>query len=662
VDQTSAIIATGLPEGSRPARPGSRWLGVLRTPVGACACLGLLLVLALAVVAPLLWSARANTTDIAGMLQGPSARHWAGTDNLGRDIFFRVLVASRLSIELALLATAITVLAGLLLGTAGVLLGRRAARLVTSVVNIAVAFPGILLALFFAVIFGVGAKGAVLAIGVAGAPAFARLAQTLVAGIEQRDFVAAARIAGVGRIRVLLRHVLPNIAEPLIVNAAIGAGGALLAFASLSFLGLGVQPPSYDWGALLGAGLAGIYEEPIAALAPGIAVILAGLAFNLFGEALAKGIGLTTTLSRAPLGRVRRQPEVSEAVESVVDSAGPVLEVEDLVVTLPGHGAPISPVRGVGFRIERGEAVGVVGESGSGKSLTALAVTRLIEEPGQVTATRLRFQGTDLLTGPVRAHRRLLGTGLAMVFQDPMTSLNPTRRIGRQLAEASQRHDGLSRSAALAKAVDRLRAVRVPAAQRRAKQYPHEFSGGMRQRAMIGMGLMGKPALIVADEPTTALDVTVQRQVLDLLESIRRSDSVALLLISHDVAVVGQVCDRVLVMYAGQIVEDLSAADLATAARHPYTRALVAAVPDMRTELGSPLAVIPGRAPDPARFPEGCAFAPRCPLATDRCRTEQPPLETDAVGGRVACWHAGPAPADDVAEERNAMSAAGRHE
>jgi peptide/nickel transport system permease protein len=632
----------------RRPRSGARWVAVLRTPVGASASLGLLAVLVLAVVAPMLWSRQATRTDVAAMLQGPSARHWAGTDNLGRDIFFRVLVATRLSIELALLATVITVVAGLVLGTAGVLFGRRASRLVSAVVNIAVAFPGILLALFFAVVFGVGAKGAVLAIGFAGAPTFARLAQTLVAGVEQRDYVAAARIAGVSRVRVLLRHVLPNVAEPLIVNTAIGAGGTLLAFASLSFLGIGVQPPAYDWGQLLGAGLTGIYEQPVAALAPGIAVIVAGLAFNLFGEALAKGIGLTATLGRVPLAQVRKRP----AGAAVVDDGGPVLDVSDVVVTLPGHGGPISPVRGVGFRIERGEAVGVVGESGSGKSLTALAVTRLIEEPGQVTAGRLRFLGTDLLSGTARAHRHLLGTGLAMVFQDPMTSLNPTRRIGRQLAEVAQRHDGLSRQAALALAVDRLKAVRVPAAHRRARQYPHEFSGGMRQRAMIGMGLMGRPALIVADEPTTALDVTVQRQVLDLLQSIRREDSVALLLISHDVAVVRQVCDRVLVMYAGRIVEDLPAAQLGRSARHPYTRALVAAVPDMRTDLDRPMAVIPGRAPDPAQFPPGCAFAPRCPLATERCRVEEPPLETDADGRRVACWHA----ADSVAT----MAAVGR--
>jgi len=612
-----------------------RWLGVLRTPVGLGAGLLLAVVLVLAVIAPPLWGDRANAVDTEHILQGPSGAHWAGTDNLGRDLFYRVLVATRLSVELALLATLIAVAAGLLLGTAPLLLGRRGGRFVGAVVNVAVAFPGLLLALFFAVVFGVGMKGAVLAIGFSGAPAFARLAQTLVAGVVGRDFVAAARIAGAGRLRVLLRHVLPNVGEPLVVNATIGAGGALLAFAGLSFLGLGVQAPRYDWGRLLGEGLSAIYVHPVAALAPGVALIVAGLAFNLFGEAVAKGIGLTTS-GPALLGRVAA-PATTEA-DIPHESAGDlVLDVQDLSVSFPG----VRPVRGVSFSVGRGEAVGVVGESGSGKSLTALAIARLIEEPGRVDAARLAFLGTDLRSGGPRTHRHLLGTSLAMVFQDPMTSFNPARRVGAQLAEPARVHQGLSRSAARARAVDRLRAVRVPAAERRARQYPHEFSGGMRQRAMIGMGLMGNPALIVADEPTTALDVTVQRQVLRLLESIRAADDVALLLISHDVAVVAQVCDRVLVMYAGRIVEELPALELHTAARHPYTRALIAAVPDMRTDLHRELPVIPGRPVDPAHVPVGCAFAPRCPLASDRCRAEDPPLAGDAAGRRVACWHAG---------------------
>jgi peptide/nickel transport system ATP-binding protein/peptide/nickel transport system permease protein len=612
------------------SRGNPAWRAVLRTPVGAGAAGLLGAVLLLAVLAPVLWSGRANAVDTRRLLQGPSAEHWMGTDNLGRDIFFRVLVATGPSIGLALLATAVGVLLGLLLGSAPMLVGTRLGRLVTAAVNIAVAFPGLLLALFFAVVFGVGRTGALLAIGLAIAPGFARLTQTLVAKVEGMDFVAAARIAGLGRFRLLVRHVLPNIADPLAVNATVAAGGTLLAFAGLSFLGLGVQQPDYDWGRLLGEGLPGIYLRPAAALAPGVAVVVAGLAFNLFGEAIAKGLRQRTRTVRVRSGRRQVTPDL------VVGDEAHVLVVDGLRVGFPG----VTPVRGVSFTLRRGEAVGIVGESGSGKSLTALAIAALIEEPGQVRAERLEFLGRDLRGGVGRAHRHLLGTSFAVVFQDPMTSFNPTMRIGRQLAEVAEEHQGMGRGQALARAVDRLRAVRVPAAERRARQFPHEFSGGMRQRAMIGMGVMGAPALIVADEPTTALDVTVQRQVLALLASIRAADEVALLLISHDITVVGQVCDRVLVMYAGRVVEELPADELRTHARHPYTRALIAAVPDMNTDRDRPLAVIPGRPADPAAFPAGCAFAPRCPLADDECTRSDPELVADAAGRRVACWHA----------------------
>ena len=233
----------------------TRWGSVVRTPMGAATTALVVAMLLLAVLAPLLWGDRASAIDTNAIQQDPSAEHLLGTDALGRDIFYRVLVATGLSIGLALLASAIGVVLGTVLGSAPSVLPRRAARVVIAFVNIAVAFPGLLLALFFAVIFGVGTTGAVLAIGLAIAPSFARLAQTLSASVEGRDFVAAARVAGVGRLRLLLRHILPNIAEPLVVNATIGAGGALLAFAGLSFLGIGVQAPAYDWGRLLGEGL-----------------------------------------------------------------------------------------------------------------------------------------------------------------------------------------------------------------------------------------------------------------------------------------------------------------------------------------------------------------------------------------------------------------------
>ncbi|GGM85898.1 peptide ABC transporter ATP-binding protein [Lentzea pudingi] len=597
-----------------------RRLTVLRSPVGASSAVLLTVLVALAIFAPILWGDRAAAIDTDALQQGPSAGHLLGTDQLGRDIFYRVLVATRLTIGLALLATVIGVTTGLVLGSIPSVLPRWAARIVTSAVNIAVAFPGLLLALFFAVIFGTGTIGAVLAIAFAIAPSFARLTQTLTASVSGRDFIAAAKVCGVGRFRLLTRHVLPNIAEPLVINATLAAGSALTAFAGLSFLGIGVQAPSYDWGRLLGEGLNRIYISPAPALGPAIAVVVAGLAFNLFGEAAAAGH------RDQPRGAVAPRPRAGGQ-----EPEDGLLTVRNLHVTFPGG---ITPVRGVSFTVHNGEMIGVVGESGSGKSLTALAVSRLVEHPGTVTADTLQFNGKPLEKTPDRE----LGTRLAMVFQDPMTSFNPTKRIGRQLAEVSEVHQGFTRKAAFNKAVDRLKAVRIPDPERRAKQYPHEFSGGMRQRAMIAMGLMGEPQLVIADEPTTALDVTVQKEVLKLLARIRKDRSAAVLLISHDITVVAQTCDRVLVMYAGRIVEELPTDELFTAARHPYTTALLKAVPDLDTDRNAPLAVIPGRPPEPGEIGKGCPFAPRCPLATDQCWEEEPELRSFQPGHQVACW------------------------
>lgn len=568
---------------------------MLRSPLGATALALLTLVLLTAIFAPLIWGEQADVRDTSNLLAGPSAEHLIGTDNLGRDLLLRTLVATQLSIVLALCAICVSVGIGLFLGAAPFLLGNVLARPLIWFTGIAVAFPGLLLALFFAAIFGSSATSAVFAIGLAGAPSFARLCQNLIGGIEARDFIAAARVGGVGRFRVLFRHVFPNIGEPLIVNATIGAGGALLAFAGLSFLGIGVQPPEYDWGRLLMDGVRGIYVNPLAALAPGAAVVIAGLAFNLVGESAARTLGISDeaildSVRRRVRRRTRPTPNPIAAVERL-KSDGPVLEVEGLRVTFPTAGEPVQAVRGVSFSVREGEIVGIVGASGSGKSMTALAVAQLVAEPAYVEATTLRFLGTELRTANKGRLRRLLGTSLAMVFQDPMSSFNPTMRMGDQLAEVATEHAGLSRSEARRRAIDRLAAVRITQPARRVRQYPYEFSGGMRQRAMIGMGLMVTPRLIIADEPTTALDVTVQSQVLALLRAIRDENGASILFISHDISVVAELCDRVLVMNAGEIVEELRATELSSAT-HPYTRALLAAVPHMGTDLTRPLATL----------------------------------------------------------------------
>ncbi|MGP3931729.1 dipeptide/oligopeptide/nickel ABC transporter permease/ATP-binding protein [Nonomuraea sp. KM88] len=581
------------------------------------------LMAALAVAGPIIWGEAAERIDAGAILQGASAEHPLGTDNLGRDLLARVLVAGRFSLALALAATLIGAVAGILLGTLPSVLPRRAARLATGTVNALVAFPGLLLAMFTAVVAGLGARGAVLGIGAAIAPGFARLTQTLAATVAGADYVSAARMLGVPRRRILARHVLPNIAEPLILNLTQALGGALLGLAGMSFLGLGVQPPSFDWGRLLFDGFSRIYVTPEVALGPAAAVALAGIGFNLLGDALARAAARTT---------VRRAEEPpAPPPEPGEPDPGAVLDVRDLTVTFPG-GA--TPVRGLSLTVAPGEVVGLVGESGSGKSLTAAAVGGLVPYPGKVTHSRLHLGGKDVAT----LSDKELGTSLAMVFQDPLAALNPALRVGGQLAEVAVVHEGASRAEARRRAVDRLGQVHLPEPERRAAQHPHELSGGMRQRAVIAMGLMGTPRLIIADEPTTALDVTVQRQILRLLREVVEETGAATLFISHDIAVVGQLCDRVVVMYAGRVVEELPADRLAEGAAHPYTRALIASLPDLDTDRSKPLAGIPGTQPAPDQVGPGCAFAPRCSLATGRCATQRPELVAHGPRRRVACW------------------------
>lgn len=584
----------------------------LRTPIGVTALTACLLVALVAVLGPVLLGDRAAQVDTDAINQGSSAAHLLGTDQLGRDIAARVVVATRLTLRLTLMAAVIGVGGGLLLGVAPAVVGRRLGRLITATVGVLVAFPGLLFLLFLATIFGVGSTGAVFAVGLAMVPPMARLVQNLTASIAGSDYVAAARILGVGRFRMVVRHLLPNIAEPSVLFATQATGGILVAFSGLSFLGLGVQPPQYDWGRLLNEQLNRIFVNPAAALAPGAAVVLTGLMFGLVGEVLAQAGG-----RRAPQApETTPQEELGTPHEPAVEhDGGALVRARDLRVTFPGGR---QAVRGISLDIGAGEAVGLVGESGSGKSLSALALADLVPHPGLVSAAALGFDGHDLRADP------RLGTELAMVFQDPMASLNPALRVGLQLAEVAEVHLGASRAEATARAVDRLDAVRIATPGRRARQRPHEYSGGMRQRAVIAMGLMGKPKLIIADEPTTALDVAVQRQVLDLLAEVREESGAALLLISHDLAVVAQVCERVLVMYAGLVVENLPVTELLGGAAHPYTRALVGAVPTMTTDRGTELATIPGRPPEPGRPARG-ARSRRAANGPGNAATRTPP-------------------------------------
>ncbi|WP_449283884.1 dipeptide ABC transporter ATP-binding protein [Leucobacter sp.] len=608
----------------------SRRTSIMRSPMAVVSGSIVALLVLLAVFAPMLWAEAAAEPDPSALLQPPSAAHPLGTDGLGRDLLLRTLVATRTSLVMALIATACGAAAGLLLGALPAVLGRRAQRAFSAVINTWLAFPVLLVAMLTVILLGAGPTTSVIALALTMTPSFARLAQTLSSRVGGSEYLAAARMLGISKRRQYLRYVLPNIAEPVIVNVTISIGGGLLALSSLSFLGVGIQPPEYDWGRMLNEGFAQVYSQPTAVLGPGVLVVLAGLSFGMLGEALAAHMrqqGRGRVLSARRLGpapsaaadaataSVEAGAAMSDIDTSAIGTAAvgtapgpvetgiggradedvPLLEVEGLSVSFPGPDGWIRPVSNVSFSIMPGEIVGVVGESGSGKSITMMSVAQLAPANAAVTATRLRFNGRDLSGLSPEAAARVLGTQLGVVFQDSLTALNPALRVGTQLAEVPRVHERVSRAEARARAVAALDEVRIPDPERRSHQFPHEFSGGMRQRSLIAMAQIGSPSLIIADEPTTALDVTVQQRVLALLRAKCEETGAAAVVISHDIAVLAELCSRVLVMYKGEIVEDVDVRDLPHPERlqHPYSRALVECMPDLTTDRSQPLATIP---------------------------------------------------------------------
>ncbi|MFB8759497.1 ABC transporter ATP-binding protein [Streptomyces sp. NPDC059852] len=323
-----------------------------------------------------------------------------------------------------------------------------------------------------------------------------------------------------------------------------------------------------------------------------------------------------------------------------------LLDVRDLKVEFRTRDGIARAVNGVSFGVDAGETLAVLGESGSGKSVTAQAVMGILDSPpGRITGGEVLFQGRDLLRLGEEERRRVRGAGMAMIFQDALSSLNPVLTVGDQLGEMFVVHRGMSRKDARARAVELMDRVRIPGARERVKQYPHQFSGGMRQRIMIAMAIALEPALIIADEPTTALDVTVQAQVMDLLAELRREYRMGLVLITHDLGVVADVADRIAVMYAGRIVESAPVHDIYKAPAHPYTRGLLDSVPRLDLK-GRELTAIRGLPPNLTRIPPGCAFHPRCPMARDVCRSDEPPLYAvsevrgSACHFRTECLHA----------------------
>ena len=600
---------------------------------------------------------RASAIDLTQASAPPATTFWLGTDALGRDILARTVVATPLSITLALVAVAtafaIGVPLGGLTGIGPLWLRDGAARLI----HILLSFPSLLAALVIVTMLGPGGTNAAVALGLAMAPGFARVTQTLTVAVAGSDYMAAAKVLGVPPLRRFTHYLLPNIAGPLAVKSAAEAGSALVIIASFSFLGFGVQAPDYDWGRMLAQGLRALYTTPLAALVPGVAITATGLAFNLIsgrllttsrasrrirapGPTAASGstAASVSTAASASIGTSPPSAATGPVVEPPASPHPPALSVRGLTV----HYGETPAVEDVGFDIAAGETVGLVGESGSGKTTLAMALAGLTSG-ARVHSQRLEIAGSPLSKLGSRELAVLYGLRVGLVFQDALSAFNPLLNVGRQIAERLEVHEGATRRAAAQSTLEMMAEVGIDDPHLRAHQRPRQLSGGLRQRALIAMGLVTRPMLLVADEPTTALDVTVQAKVLTAMREAARERNTAILFVSHDLAVVAELCDRVLVLYAGRIVEMLSWQTLASGcARHPYTRALIGCLPSgvsgsRLTSIPIAIAAAEQSAADSKSTP-GCRFAPRCTLATAICRTKTPVLAPAPNGDAVACW------------------------
>ncbi len=596
-----------------------------------------------ALVTPILPLPDPDVTATADRFQRPfSEGHLLGTDHLGRDLLSRLLWGTRLSLAVGIAAALIAGTIGSAIGIVAGYFGGRIDNVIMRGVDMLMAFPYILLALAIVAALGPGLMNALIAVAAVNIPFFARNIRGVTVGLAGREFIDAARLAGLGHGRIILTELLPNVLSTIVIAMSTTVGWMILETAGLSFLGLGSQPPVADLGSMLGEARAALITSPHTSVVPGVMIFFIVMSINLLGDGVRDA--LDPRLRSGALTRPRavtlvdRKGAVPEA-----DQKG-LLNIQELETQFHVGDRIYRAVNTVSLHVNPGEALGIIGESGSGKSVTALSVMGLVASPpGIITGGAVRYDGEDLLAADYRSLRARRGNNVAYIFQDPLSTLHPLYRVGDQLVEAIQAHDRLPDPAARARAVELLKAVRIPNAEARVRDYPHQMSGGMRQRVGIAMALANDPDVIIADEPTTALDVTVQAQVLSLLDDLRRERGLAIIFITHDFGVVAQLCDRVAVMYGGRIVEQGPTETILAHPAHPYTRRLMACVP----ELGGGkrvLAAIPGLPPVVSDLPPGCAFAPRCEKATESCRAGE-----IAFGGtashQVRCLHPEEAPA-----------------
>lgn len=605
---------------------------LVRNRLAAAGLVVLCLVVFIALITPWLPLPDPNATQPSDRLIPPfTTGHWLGTDQLGRDILSRLLWGTRVSLVVGIAATLVAALIGSTIGIVAGYFGKRVDSTLMRGIDMMMAFPYILLALAIVAVLGPGLLNALYAIAIVNIPFFARNVRGVTVTLRNREFVDAALLSGKNHFLILVTEILPNVLPVIVITMSTTVGWMILETAGLSFLGLGAQPPQADLGSMLGEGRRLISTAPFVSTVPGVMIFILVMSINLLGDGIRDALDprLKAGALRRPAARTRTSAEARQA--SQYEQRG-VLDVRALRTEFHLDNQVHRAVNGPTFSIEAGECLGIIGESGSGKSVTAMSLLGLVASPpGMIMGGQVNYRDTNLLGISDNDLRRYRGGELAYIFQDPLSTLHPLFTVGDQLVEAMRSHYAISYTDAWKKAVTLLEEVRIPNAANRAHSYPHQLSGGMRQRVSIAMALANEPKLIIADEPTTALDVTVQAQILALLNRLRDDKGASLMFITHDFGVVRQVCHRVAVMYAGEIVEIGPVEEILAQPAHPYTRRLISCVPDVERKTGK-LEEIPGLPPQVNNLPEGCKFADRCDMVADQCR--QAPIELKTMNER----------------------------
>ncbi len=626
----------------------------LRRPGGALGAAWLVLVVVASLTSALWVPYDVTAQDLGNRLALPSADHLLGTDPLGRDLLSRIATGGSLPLLSSALMLLVAFGIGLPLALVAAERAGRTERVISRATEVLMALPATVLLLAVIGIVGNEIPLVMAVFGVLLSAAVYRVMLGVAQSVRQRLYVDAARVDGLGSLRVNVRHVLPAMGTVIAVQAAQLFGIGILVVAGLAFLGFGPGEPAPSWGFMINDASSYLFNGPWLLVPTGLVLALTVVAANEVADALAAGSGAGATRSRR---RAIRRTEarsvdgvgsadgeeaaIRRTKAAVVDGGtaplpeDAVLAVRDLRVSVV-DGPDL--VTGVSLTVRRGTVLGLVGESGCGKSMTARSLLGLLPDGVAITDGSITFQGTDLVGLPEKELRAYRGNRIALISQEPMVALDPVFSVATQLTGPIRRHRGVGRGEARTIAAQLLRNVGIVDADRILASYPHQLSGGMAQRVCIALALTGEPDLLVADEPTTALDVTVQAEILSLLRALVRDTGLSVVLVTHDLGVVADLCDDVAVMYAGEVVEAGSTAAVLDEPRHPYTMALLGADPHVPDGEPVPerLASIAGTVPSPGTWPTGCRFAGRCVFATDDCRTPFPAVPAHG-GGLVRC-------------------------